>query len=392
MGVEELIQVFINMFVLSNALLLSLLFLIVKSKNKKANVFLGIFLLSIAFQIFNDFIGELPIEEEFGISMFIIDPFLFALPILFFYLLTTINKRIENWHYLLFIPGIIHNLLLHFGGFLLSENWLSIYEPIFYFSEILLIVYAFRILQVHKKNISDFYSELEHKSLTWLKSIFMLVILMHLFNIVTVFFDLSNVEILELVVENVSFGLLVFIIILIAYNGLSQPQIFLQPLFHKPKNVTKNGMPNLASRQKRTIEKNIQSANEELQTTGIEDSNRSESDIQQFNIIRSQIQQQGLFTNPILNLRTLALKLDLKEKELSRLINECGKVNFYQFINEYRIEKFKQLVQSSKFQQFSILGLASEAGFSSKSTFYAAFKKFEGMSPKQYENSIKKSG
>jgi AraC-like DNA-binding protein len=385
MGVEELIQVFINMFVLSNALLLSLLFLIVKSKNKKANVFLGIFLLSIAFQIFNDFIGELPIEEEFGISMFIIDPFLFALPILFFYLLTTINKRIENWHYLLFIPGIIHNLLLHFGGFLF-------YEPIFYFSEILLIVYAFRILQVHKKNISDFYSELEHKSLTWLKSIFMLVILMHLFNIVTVFFDLSNVEILELVVENVSFGLLVFIIIWIAYNGLSQPQIFLQPLFHKPKNVTKNGMPNLASRQKRTIEKNIQSANEELQTTGIEDSNRSESDIQQFNIIRSQIQQQGLFTNPILNLRTLALELDLKEKELSRLINECGKVNFYQFINEYRIEKFKQLVQSSKFQQFSILGLASEAGFSSKSTFYAAFKKFEGMSPKQYENSIKKSG
>ena len=380
------------MFVLSNALLVSLLFLIVKSKNKKANVFLGIFLLSIAFQIFNDFIGELPIEEEFGISMFIIDPFLFALPILFFYLLTTINKRIENWHYLLFIPGIIHNLLLHFGGFLLSENWLSIYEPIFYFSEILLIVYAFRILQVHKKNISDFYSELEHKSLTWLKSIFMLVILMHLFNIVTVFFDLSNVEILELVVENVSFGLLVFIIIWIAYNGLSQPQIFLQPLFHKPKNVTKNGMPNLASRQKRTIEKNIQSANEELQTTGIEDSNRSESDIQQFNIIRSQIQQQGLFTNPILNLRTLALELDLKEKELSRLINECGKVNFYQFINEYRIEKFKQLVQSSKFQQFSILGLASEAGFSSKSTFYAAFKKFEGMSPKQYENSIKKSG
>ena len=57
-----------------------------------------------------------------------------------------------------------------------------------------------------------------------------------------------------------------------------------------------------------------------------------------------------------------------------------------------QIEKFKQLVQSSKFQQFSILGLASEAGFSSKSTFYAAFKKFEGMSPKQYENSIKKSG
>ena len=130
MEVEDLFQVFINMFVLSNALLLSLLFLIVKSKNKKANVFLGIFLLSIAVQIFNDFIGELPIEEEFGISMFIVDPFLFAIPILFLYLLTTINKRIENWHYLLFIPGIIHNLLLHFDSYVLLENGLRIYSRI----------------------------------------------------------------------------------------------------------------------------------------------------------------------------------------------------------------------------------------------------------------------
>ena len=391
MGVEELIQVFINMFVLSNALLLSLLFLIVKSKNKKANVFLGIFLLSIAVQIFNDFIGELPIEEEFGISMFIIDPFLFALPILFFYLLTTINKRIENWHYLLFIPGIIHNLLQYFNVSLLLENGLGIYETIFYLLEILLMVYAFRILLIHKNNISNFYSDLQQKSLIWLKSIFMLVTLMHLFNIVTVFFDLSNVEILELVVENASFGLLVFIIIWIAYNGLSQPQIFRQPLFHKPKNVIKYGIPNLVSGQKGTIKKNIQSANEELRTTGIKDSNRSESDIQQFNLIKSQIQKQELFTNPNLNLRTLALELSVKEKELSRLINECGNVNFYQFINEYRIEKFKQLVQSPKFHQFTLLGLANESGFSSKSTFYTAFKKFEGMTPKQYKKSIKKS-
>ena len=216
-------------------------------------------------------------------------------------------------------------------------------------------------------------------------------ILMHLFNIVTVFFDLSNVEILELVVENASFGLLVSIIIWIAYNGLSQPQIFRRPLFHKPKNVIKNEISTLVSNQKHIIEKNIQSAIEELQTIGVKDSNRSESDIQQFNEIKSQIRKQELFTNPKLNLRTLALELGLKEKELSRLINECGKVNFYQFINEYRIEKFKQLVQSSKFQQFSILGLATEAGFSSKSTFYTAFKKLEGMTPKQYEKSIKKS-
>lgn len=391
MEVEDLFQVFISMFVLSNALMLGLLFLIVKSKNKKANIFLGIFLLSIAVQIFNDFIGELPIEEELGISLFIVEPFLLALPILFFYLLTTINKRIENWHYMLFIPGIFHNLLLHFDGFLLSENGLSIYETIFYFLEILLMVYAFRILQIHKNDISDFYSDLEQKSLIWLKSIFILVILMHSFNITTIFFDLSNAEIIESVVENVSFALFIFIVIWIAYNGLSQPQIFRQPLFHKPNNVITYGMNNLGNSQNATIEKSIQSTNEELKTTAIKDSNSSESDIQKFNKIKSQIEKKELFTNPKLNLRTLALELGVKEKELSRLINECGKINFYQFVNEYRIEKFKQLIQSSKFDQFTLLGLATEAGFSSKSTFYAAFKRFEGMSPKQYEKSVKKS-
>lgn len=391
MEVEDLFQVFISMFVLSNALMLGLLFLIVKSKNKKANIFLGIFLLSIAVQIFNDFIGELPIEEELGISLFIVEPFLLALPILFFYLLTTINKRIENWYYMLFIPGIFHNLLLHFDGFLLSENGLSIYETIFYFLEILLMVYAFRILQIHKNDISDFYSDLEQKSLIWLKSIFILVILMHSFNITTIFFDLSNAEIIESVVENASFALFIFIVIWIAYNGLSQPQIFRQPLFHKPNNVITYGMNNLGNSQNATIEKSIQSTNEELKTTAIKDSYSSESDIQKFNKIKSQIEKQELFTNPKLNLRTLALELGVKEKELSRLINECGKVNFYQFVNEYRIEKFKQLIQSSKFDQFTLLGLATEAGFSSKSTFYAAFKRFEGMSPKQYEKSVKKS-
>ena len=254
-----------------------------------------------------------------------------------------------------------------------------------------LMAYVFRILRIHENNISDFYSDLEQKSLIWLKSIFILVTLMHSFNIVTIFFDLSNVEIFELVAENASFGLLVFIIIWIAYYGLSQPQIFHQPLFNKPKNVIKNGMTNLVSGQKGTIEKSIQSTNEELQTTGIKDSNRSETDLQQFNKIKVQIAEQELFTNPKLNLRSLAMKLEVKEKELSRLINECGDVNFYQFINKYRIEKFKELILSPNAHHFTLSGLATEAGFASKSTFYDAFKKMEGMTPKQFEKSLKQS-
>ncbi|MBE27087.1 MAG: hypothetical protein CMN33_05315, partial [Saprospirales bacterium] len=170
MGAADFINFLVYVFVFSNAIILSILFFSIKSKNKKANTYLGLFLWSIVVQIFNDFLSELPIEKELGVSLFIVEPFLFALPFLFFYLHATINKKIENWHYLLFIPGIIHNVLLHSDGLFLTENTVTSYEATIYFLEIALMVYAFRILQNHKKKLTDFYSDLDNKSLTWLKS------------------------------------------------------------------------------------------------------------------------------------------------------------------------------------------------------------------------------
>ena len=71
--------------------------------------------------------------------------------------------------------------------------------------------------------------------------------------------------------------------------------------------------------------------------------------------------------------------------------NSRSKLNYFlnQLINNLRVNEFKMLIQSPKANQLSLLGLANEAGFSSKSTFYAAFKKLEGMTPKQYESSLK---
>jgi len=310
---------------------------------------------------------------------------------LFFYLLTTINKKIENWHYLLFIPGIVHNVLLHSDGLFLTENTVTNYEATIYFLEIALMVYAFRILQNHKKKLTDFYSDLNNKSLTWLKSIFALNILIHFLSISTFIFDLSHVEIVEYSIDISVLGLTVFMIFWISYNGFSQPEIFKQRLFLVTENNVSIGAANLAVTQTIILEKEIQKPVEISKLRDKKEPIISEIDLQRFNEIKEKIKEQELFTNPKLDLRGLSEALDLKEKELSRLINECGKVNFYQFINEYRIEKFKQLVKSSNAHHFTLLGLATEAGFSSKSTFYIAFKKLEGMTPKQYEKSIKKS-
>lgn len=391
MGVVDSINVFVLVFVFSNAIVLSILFFSIKSKNTKANTYLGLFLCSIVVNIFNDFLSELPIEEELGVSLFIFESFLFSLPILFFYLHATINKKIENWHYLLFIPGIIHNVLLHSDGLILTENTVTNYEATIYFLEIALMVYAFRILQNHKEKRTDFYSDLDKKSLTWLKSIFGLNILIHFLSISTFIFDLSHIVIVEYSIDISALGLTVFMVFWITYNGFSQPDIFKQRLFLATENNISVGTANVAITQTIILEKEIQKPVEINELRDKKEPIISETDLQQFKEIKEKIQEQELFTNPKLNLRALSEALGVKEKELSRLINGCGKVSFYQFINTYRIGKFKQLLESSNAHHFTLLGLATESGFSSKSTFYTAFKKLEGITPKQYEKSIKKS-
>ena len=60
------------------------------------------------------------------------------------------------------------------------------------------------------------------------------------------------------------------------------------------------------------------------------------------------------------------------------------KTNFYKFINKFRVEKFKRLVESGDASKYTIMGLAHKAGFNSKSSFYEAFKLIEGTTPLQY--------
>ncbi|MEM6318074.1 MAG: helix-turn-helix domain-containing protein [Bacteroidota bacterium] len=54
------------------------------------------------------------------------------------------------------------------------------------------------------------------------------------------------------------------------------------------------------------------------------------------------------------------------------------------FINRYRVQEVQAKLVDSKFDHYTILGIAQEAGFNAKSTFYTAFKKVTGMTPSAY--------
>lgn len=96
------------------------------------------------------------------------------------------------------------------------------------------------------------------------------------------------------------------------------------------------------------------------------------------------------YLQPELNLSTLAEMLEMKPKVLSTKINQNCNQNFYDLVNSYRINAFKQRLKSSERDKMSLLGHAFECGFNSKSTFNLVFKKNTQQTPSQYFKSVKK--
>lgn len=89
-----------------------------------------------------------------------------------------------------------------------------------------------------------------------------------------------------------------------------------------------------------------------------------------------------------LTLTQLAERIEIPSYQLSQVINEGLNRSFYDYINEFRVDEVKQKMKDPAFSHLSLLGIAMESGFGSKSSFNKAFKKFTGMSPTgfQYRN------
>ncbi len=90
------------------------------------------------------------------------------------------------------------------------------------------------------------------------------------------------------------------------------------------------------------------------------------------------------YLNPDLDLTRLSEHLKMNPKVTSHIINQDLKTNFYEFVNTYRVEEFKKRLQDEDSNKFSLLGLAYECGFNSKSTFNYIFKKYTGQTPREY--------
>lgn len=96
------------------------------------------------------------------------------------------------------------------------------------------------------------------------------------------------------------------------------------------------------------------------------------------------MQSDRLFENPNLTLTDVAEKLKTPPKQVSQIVNQGFQLNFNDFVNQYRTEAILEKFQHGDHLQKTLLALALECGFNSKSTFNRAFKKSTGLSPQHY--------
>jgi AraC-like DNA-binding protein len=93
-----------------------------------------------------------------------------------------------------------------------------------------------------------------------------------------------------------------------------------------------------------------------------------------------------------LTLQKLAREMSISPHHLSQIINERLNQNFFDFVNTHRIEEAKRMLVDPGKKHYSILAIAEEVGFNSKSAFNTAFRKHANMTPSEFRKSTNGNG
>jgi AraC-like DNA-binding protein len=328
--------------------------------NRKANIWFGIFLFLWAFFWLDEIVHMIG-GETIGLGSDVLLNFIRFLTPLAFYISI---RCFTNPEYTFGTKGLLYLILPALYLLLLildnlPETDLKIASTV----TLLLhgLIYAFLSLyqiRKHKRDIEQFASSTTEINLSWLLHIvwatLILVVAITLFNML--FFDAPL---------NVFMNGLVYLVILFtAYHSLKQKEIFpkdneeradtLSLLNEYESDIT----PNKIMPDKKLVEIKTQ--------------------------LNDLIAKEELYLDSDLNLGKLAKKLNISTHQLSYVINNGFNQNFYGFINKYRVEKAQKLLAGKALDKFSIIGIAYESGFNSKTAFNTTFKKITGLTPSEF--------
>jgi AraC-like DNA-binding protein len=220
------------------------------------------------------------------------------------------------------------------------------------------------LLKKHLKQIKQSYSNIKNIDLHWLKIVLFCMAFVSfvsvLMGLLSDYFNFISYE----DGDNLMYIILTVIIYFLGYYGIKQKPILSNENPNSQIESTPTLKPKYATSSLKDVEK------EKL-----------------INRLTKSMESEKPYLNENLTLKDLANKLETTPNNLSQIINEKFNKNFYEFINGYRINQVKSLLSDPKYSHYSILGIAFECGFNSKSTFNSVFKQFTGKTPSEFKKS-----
>ena len=359
--------------------------LLSKSRKTIADKILFFWLIIIGFHLFLFYLYYNKINSNYPYLLGINIPLpLFHGPFLYLYT-RAITNQLKNWkiNLLHFLPAIISYLSLtdffQLSGqekILIFENQGSEYENILNMiiiailcSGIIYVLLSISATRKHKKNFINQFSSNEKINLSWLNY------LVYGIGISWLFIFYGNDEVL--------FTAVALFVIFMGYFGINQLGIFTNKdvlnLETESSFYSYSG-PTLDSYR---IEDKVQK-NQKYEKSGL----KEETAMEIHKILCYKMKKEKWFTNSELTLVELAQNLDVFPNKLSQVINTYEHKNFHDYINSKRVELFLKLVEYPENRKYTILSLAFDCGFNSKSSFNKHFKKITNQTPSVYINSL----
>jgi len=373
-----------NVFILIGAiqgLILSFLFFISKKGIKRANRFLGVLMLAFSLFLLNQVGYESGLYNDLSFLHVVPFSYVFLIgPSLYFYSLSLIYRsfNLKWYHYLQFLPcfylifylGFYYAFLqgisdefkwIFFDSIDLTERVLGSLSMFIY------IWLTIRMIRKYRNWASSNYSSSQDNNLRWLHA---LIIFVAGAAFVWFGYSMSDQFIFdrELQVHNY-YPMYITMSVALYWLGIS-------------------GFLKLES-----IGNTLDVSNELI----LKDFNQHEKQRIQPDVcatylqkLRAVISEERLYLQPTLSLNELADRVGINSKVVSQVINQGAEKNFNDFVNEYRIEEVKRRILDPSFRHLTILGIAFESGFNSKTSFNRTFKEFTGFTPKEYKVKMSK--
>jgi AraC-like DNA-binding protein len=346
-----------------------LMFVLRKARHRKANLILGILLICLGVTYGTDVLYDNHFYEKYPYWLHY-DIFLTLSlgPLLYFYIQyqTRPDFRLRPVQLLHLLPlGIYFLLLFDFftdpslkATFLRERNLSTIPHAriAIYFRQaqtLFYIIWCYRLLIRHNRVIQELASSIERKQLKWLRDLMLAATGLYVVGFLSIGIDFIN--------DAVSLLLLLFSG-WITYQAVKQEYVF--------GSVAMEEVLPIIEEAPRVRYRNTPLTKDDLQRL-----------MQQ---VTKHITYHKPYLDNELSLTTLAEQLQMNPNLLSQVLNEGFGENFYKFVNQYRVEESKRLLLDPAYKHYTILAIALEAGFSSKSTFNRTFKEIAGCSPSEF--------